>query len=234
MTPLDRPVWSSLTTSHLELSDGDHLARRYARDVNQFASPRDDEPHALERLSSLIKPRERVFILQAKPFTTPAALRLVDQKLGVQMLDSGTQLPVDDHGDIAALEDKDAAEMLTLAERTKPGPFVARTHVMGDYFGVRVDGRLIAMAGERMRFPGYTEISGVCTHPDFRGCGYGRRLLSHVMTSIRARGETPFLHAWKSNASAIRLYESIGFRLRCDVHVSVLTKQDNKSMALNC
>jgi len=221
-------VWSSLTTSHQDLSEGDDLARRYARDVNHFASSRDDDPASLERLASLIEPNEQVLVLQAEPFTAPKMLNVVEQKLGVQMIDSGTRLPAEElpsgeYEDIVVLDDNDAPDMLTLANLTKPGPFAARTHVMGDYFGIRVDGRLIAMAGERMRFPGYTEVSGVCTHPDFRGRGYGRRLLMHGMASIRARGETPFLHAWKTNTSAIRLYESIGFKHRCDVHVSILT-----------
>jgi predicted GNAT family acetyltransferase len=83
---------------------------------------------------------------------------------------------------------------------------------------------LVAMAGERMRFPGYTEVSGVCTHPDFRGRGFARRLSSVVAAGIEARGDQAFLHAWKSNVSAISLYEGLGFAVRTEVYVAVLKR----------
>src|SRR5262249_52998820 len=122
------------------------------------------------------------------------------------------------------LGDEDAAEMLALARLTEPGPFLPRTHAMGSFIGIRIGGQLVAMAGERMRFPGYTEVSGVCTHPDFRGRGYARRLSATVASRIEARGEQPFLHAWKSNDAAVSLYEDLGFQLRTDVNVAVLTR----------
>ena len=122
------------------------------------------------------------------------------------------------------LGDADAADMLALARLTEPGPFLERTHTMGRFLGIRIEGRLAAMAGERMRFPGYTEVSGVCTHPDFRGRGLARRLSAAAAVAIEARGERPFLHAWRSNRSAIALYESLGFELRAEVNVAVLDR----------
>ncbi|MFO1274404.1 MAG: GNAT family N-acetyltransferase, partial [Rubrivivax sp.] len=107
---------------------------------------------------------------------------------------------------------------------TEPGPFLARTHAMGRFIGVREQGRLLAMAGERFRPEGWTEVSGVCTHPEARGRGLARALSAAVSARIQARGETPFLHAWQSNVAAIRLYESLGFVLRCEVDVAVLEK----------
>jgi predicted GNAT family acetyltransferase len=127
--------------------------------------------------------------------------------------------------DIVRLTDADAPEMLALARLTEPGPFLPRTHIMGAFSGVRIEGRLAAMAGERMRFPGYTEVSGVCTHPDFRGRGLARRLSAAVLAAIDAREEQAFLHAWKTNHAAIALYESLGFELRTEVNVSVLTRR---------
>jgi predicted GNAT family acetyltransferase len=122
------------------------------------------------------------------------------------------------------LGDADAPDMLALAQLTEPGPFLAHTHMMGTFHGVRVDGRLVAMAGERMRAPGFTELSGVCTHPDFRGRGFARQLSAVVAADIQARGETPFLHAWRDNHPAIALYASLGFRLRAEVDVAVLER----------
>jgi predicted GNAT family acetyltransferase len=93
---------------------------------------------------------------------------------------------------------------------------------MGHFLGIRMGGRLAAMAGERFRFAGHTEISGVCTHPDFRGRGLARRLSAAVAVRIAARGHRPFLHAWQANQPAIALYQSLGFAIRTEVHVSVL------------
>src|ERR1700732_4060966 len=130
----------------------------------------------------------------------------------------------DTTGDILEFTDEDAPEMLELATLTEPGPFLARTHTMGNFLGIRIGGRLAAMAGERMRFPGYTEVSGVCTHPDFRGRGLARRLSAAVAARIEARGDQPFLHAWKSNHSAISLYEGLGFKFRTEVNAVVLKR----------
>jgi predicted GNAT family acetyltransferase len=112
--------------------------------------------------------------------------------------------------------------MLALATATQPGPFFARTHELGTFWGVRVDGRLVAMAGERMKLPGYTEVSGVCTDPAHRGKGYAALLSRTAATQIKARGETPMLHAYASNTPAIRLYEQLGFELRTHVNVTIL------------
>lgn len=222
--PLDRPVWASLTTHHAPLAQGDAPAKRFVRDVNIFASPRDDSPAALAALAALVGPGETVLLLQVPEITVPTGLAAAREAKGVQMVaPSGT--PFEDAGDdIAPLGDPDAAEMLALAKLTEPGPFVSRTHIMGAFLGVRVGGRLAAMAGERMRFPGYTEVSGVCTHPDFRGRGFARRLSAVVAHRIQARGDQAFLHAWKSNRAAISLYESLGFVLRTEVNVAVLKR----------
>lgn len=133
------------------------------------------------------------------------------------------QLEVD--GDMQVLGDADADNMLQLATLTEPGPFFARTHTMGRFIGVRIDGRLAAMAGERMRFPGHVEVSGVCTHPDFRGRGLARRLSAAVTADIQRRGEQPFLHAWATNAAAIALYESLGYETRATLNIAVLKRR---------
>lgn len=223
MNPLDRPVWASLTTAHAHLSVGGDLARRYAPDVNRFASARDDGAAALAALARLVQPADQVYILQAPEIQIPAELTAITRALSVQMLAASPVAPADAAPDnIRTLGDQDAADMLALATLTEPGPFLLHTHRMGSFFGIRVDGRLVAMAGERFRFPGYTELSGVCTHPDFRGQGLAGRLSRHVAAAIAARGETAILHAWKNNDAAISLYEKLGFRLRCEVNVAVL------------
>lgn len=226
MNMLDRPVWASLSTSQADLSEGDSLARRFRRDVNLFASACDDTEPALAAMAQLVRPGESIFVLQVPEIVTPPGLTVTKEAMGVQMVRT-TRIPADEAaGDIIELSDGDAPEMLELAALTEPGPFLPRTHVMGTFLGIRIDGRLAAMAGERMRFPGFTEVSGVCTHPEFRGSGLARRLSAAVAAEIEARGEIPFLHAWKTNAAAISLYEKLGFRLRSEVHVAVLARPD--------
>jgi len=224
MSVLDRPVWASLSTSHSALSVGNALARRYAREVNLFASARDDTLPALAALADLVRAGERIFVLQVPEIVVPASLVAVKEAKGVQMTATRSATAVGHEG-VLRLTDADAPEMLALAKLTEPGPFLTRTHTMGTFIGVRIGGRLAAMAGERFRFPGYTEVSGVCTHPDFRGRGLARQLSAVVAAGIEARGERPFLHAWKTNRPAIALYESLGFELRNEVNVAVLERR---------
>ena len=222
---LDRPVWWSLATHHRGLSQGDDRARRYRPDVNRFASARDDSADALAALAELIGPDDPIFLLQVPAIALPPGVAVVKEARGVQMVYDNADPPACDDSDLVALGDDDAAEMLALATLTEPGPFLPRTHHMGRFWGVRIDGRLAAMAGERMRFPGYTEVSGVCTHPDFRGRGLARGLSAHVTRLMLERDDQPFLHAWTTNAAAIGLYESLGFRIRCEVNVAVLMRR---------
>lgn len=223
MHDLDRPVWASLTTVHAPLAEGDERARRFVRDVNLFASARDDGSEAQAALAALVRPGERVYILQVPAVVVPSTLRTLKAASGVQMV--ATRPLTDENEDEAVvLTDADAPEMLALASLTEPGPFLTRTHRMGRFLGIRRDGRLVAMAGERMRFPGYTEVSGVCTHPEFRGQGLARRLSAAVVAEIQRRGERAFLHAWSTNSQAISLYRSLGFELRAEVNVAVLAR----------
>ena len=221
MHGLDRPVWESLTTFHARLSEGDGRARRFARDVNVFASARDDDDDAQAALAALLRPGERVYLLQVPAIVVPPGLRAAKVGTGVQMIAMQALRAADDH-DVELLGEADAPEMLSLASLTEPGPFLARTHQMGRFLGIRRGGRLAAMAGERMRWPGHTEVSGVCTHPDFRGQGLARRLSAAVTAAIQQRGDLAFLHAWLANTSAIALYRGLGFELRAEVHVAVL------------
>lgn len=227
MHPLDRPVWASLTGAHQAMSEGGALALRYAPEIHLFASAADDSAEALQALTDLLEPGERIFVLQVPQITVPPGLAVVRRASGVQMVATralGGEAPP---AAMTELGDADAAEMLALAQLTEPGPFLSRTHTMGRFVGVRIGGRLAAMAGERFRPPGHTEVSGVCTHPDVRGRGLARALSAVVAARIQQRGETPFLHAWKTNVAAITLYETLGFRLRTLVDVAILEKPSN-------
>jgi len=221
--PLDRPVWSALSTRQAALSRGGDLARRYQPEVNMFAAAADDSAAALEALAALVPAGDEIFTVERAAMPLPPGLEVAKAATVMQLVAARRVGPAE-ADEFVALSATDSEEMVALATLTEPGPFRARTHEMGQFFGVRIDGRLAAMAGERMRVPGFTEISGVCTHPDFRGRGLARALSRHVAAQIEARGETPFLHSWSTNAAAISLYESLGFVQRCDLNVTVLAR----------
>ena len=146
----------------------------------------------------------------------------------LQMIaDSGTAHhdAANGHAGFVELGTPDSPEMIELTALTKPGPFGTRTHELGTYLGIRKDGKLVAMAGERLKVPGHTEVSAVCTHPEHTGKGYAAALMTEVMRRIRERGETPFLHVRQDNTRAIGVYKRLGFRERKLGHFAVLRKE---------
>jgi predicted GNAT family acetyltransferase len=217
---LDRPAWTALCTGQQALVRGEGAALRYDGEYAVFAAVGDHAPASLTALGTLIDATGPAIVLQKDRLPPVPRTRLAKHRMGVQMVAE----TLSGAGDIDFIElgDADAAEMLALATLTEPGPFFARTHRLGSFIGIRDSGRLVAMAGERMKPAGFTEVSGVCTHPDWRGRGYAGGLMRVVAARIVARGETPFLHAYADNRGAIALYESLGFRIRCEVNVTVL------------
>ncbi|WP_327292620.1 GNAT family N-acetyltransferase [Streptomyces sp. NBC_01198] len=208
---LDNAVWAALSGAHRHLAETAGLAARYQPDVSPFVAIADpDDPQAWDDLAELVGAGNS-FALAGIP-AVPAGWAAGAPADGVQLV--ATSLRTADDPEAERLGRADIPEMLELVGRAKPGPFLARTVEMGAYYGIRREGRLVAMAGERLRPPGWTEISAVCTDQQHRGQGLATRLVRHVAAGITARGDTPFLHAAAVNTGAIRLYESIGFTLR--------------------
>lgn len=223
---LDRPVVSTLTgrQSHLAIRHGG--AVRMHPDFGLFAGAVDESPEGLAALGALVGAQGTVGLVEpAAPPPVPGT-EVVSSALCLQMEAVEVAPAWDVAFDMLDLGEGDAAEMLALATLTKPGPFFARTHQLGAFVGVRVEGRLVAMAGERMRPDGYTEASGVCVHPDHRGKGYAARLLREVTARILARGEKAFLHSYADNVTAIGLYESLGYRGRRELVFTILAPAD--------
>jgi ribosomal protein S18 acetylase RimI-like enzyme len=221
--PLDRPAWAALAARHSAFAEGGPLARRYLPSIVPFAAAPDNGAESTRALGQLVRTGENILLLQADAIALADDLQTVTTATGVQMI-SERRLEYMPDERVQLLTPDDAAEMLELAALTRPGPFTLEAMKLGEFWGVRIDGRLAAMAGERMKQPGHTEVSGVCTHPDFRGKGLARLLSIHVADRIYARGETPYLHAYATNEAAIRLYETIGFALRCNVNVALATR----------
>ncbi|MGV3730779.1 MAG: GNAT family N-acetyltransferase [Sphingopyxis sp.] len=223
--PLDRPVWSMLTGRQAHLAEGDARALRIDRGYGVFGVAADLGAEAQAALAALVPDDGELWMVEGEPWPVPPGVREVKRAVLAQMVAEGPPPAArDDEPPIIALHDSDAPEMAALADHARPGPWGPATHRYGSFFGVREEGRLLAMAGQRMLMPGMAEVSGVATWADCRGRGLARALIGHVMRAMVARGETPFLHSYADNAGAIALYESLGFRIRREVHVLVIAR----------
>lgn len=214
---LDRPIWSALSGPHAGLAEGDEQARRYPPAIVPFAAMRTPGAADLPALAALPRPGEEMLQVEIDRPLVPPGFETVGELDLVQMV--LRRPPPREAFDqrIAPLGDADAAEMLSLAALTKPGPFTLRAQALGPFHGIRIDDRLAAMAGVRMRTTGHWEMSGVCAHPDHRGKGLARALSLFVTAKIVESGDTPYLHAFAGNEAAIRLYESIGYEIRAEL-----------------
>lgn len=210
--PLDNAVWRALTGPQAHLAERVGQAVRYQPDVSPFVGvPDEADDNVWADLSALLGPGGQLALMAGKP-PLPADWQVVEDIHLVQMVDVNLVAGPDQEARL--LGQADVPDMLDLVSRTRPGPFLPRTIEMGDYLGIRREGKLVAMAGERLTLPGWTEISAVCTDPASRGQGLASRLVRAVAAGIRAKGSTPFLHTAAGNTNAIRLYESMGFQIR--------------------
>jgi predicted GNAT family acetyltransferase len=223
--PLDYPIWTALTTTQQALAEGDARAWRYPTEITPFAATADRSPESFAALRALMSPQDIAVLFTPDAVNPPAGFKIALADTGEQMIGTPVETPANGV-DIVTLGADDVPAMMELTALTKPGPFSARTHELGTFLGIRVDGQLVAMAGERMKPAHYTEMTAVCVHPSHRGRGYGQMLLSAVSRQIVARGETPFLHVFTSNHSAIALYRRQGMEIRRRLHVTVLKKED--------
>ncbi len=220
---LDNVMWTALTTSHAGFSRGGALARRYRPEFARFSGVPALNDATLRALASDLAPDEVVALAADRDFDPAPLFDVVDRKNLVQMIGAvNGEARVRER--FRVLGPADVAQMTALVQLTEPGPWYARTPELGRFLGFEADGRLVAMAGERMRVPGYTEISGVCCHPDWRGRGLPTDLMRLVSQGIVARGETPFLHVIAENASAIALYEKLGLRKRQQNRLTILRR----------
>ncbi len=222
--PLDYPIWTALTTRQQTLAQINGPARRYPPDVAPFAALADESAQSWAALHALLGAGEPAVLFTPEPVAAPAQFDTVMAATGEQMI--GTPAATDARTPpLVALGAGDVPAMMELVELTKPGPFGPRTHELGHFLGIRIGGRLAAMTGERMAPANFTEMTAVCVHPDFRGRGFAQVLLAAVSRRILARGETPFLHVFSDNASAIALYKRQGMTIRRRLHVTVLERR---------
>jgi ribosomal protein S18 acetylase RimI-like enzyme len=218
---LDRPVWNALTSNWAHLALGDTTALRIEPDHGPFAASADLSPDGLSALGALPE-TDGMWVVEREPLPVIPGFHVLGEAPVSQMV-AESITPDDEPGfAIEPLGEADAPDMLALATLTEPGPYLTKTYRLGRFVGVRQAGRLVAMAGERMRMPGFAEVSGVCTHPDHRGRGYAAALMRLVAQRMLDEGDTPFLHAYAGNSGAIALYERLGFRYRTTMIRTVL------------
>lgn len=222
MTPLDSPVWTALTSDQQALAVGGPLAKRYLPEVAPFAAVAERTPEAFSALAALIPEGGWVVLPTPDQLVPPDRFTIEWQVPLLQMVLDAPAIPADGPEHVR-LGSSDVPEMLDLTDRTRPGPFGPRTIELGEYIGLRFDGKLVAMAGERMRLGGAVEISAVCVDPEYRGRGYATLLMMRLAQRMQAAGETPFLHVFADNASAIALYEKLGFVKRANFFITVLS-----------
>ncbi|MCU1361932.1 MAG: putative acetyltransferase [Ilumatobacteraceae bacterium] len=226
---LDNLVWHALGSTHQGFCRALGAARAYQPDVAVFAALERDTVFAWAQLHQLVGPARSVMLARPEMPVPPAGWTRLGGGFGHQMvLDRLTAVPSPVEA-IEALTDEHVPQMLELVELTEPGPFRPRTIQLGHYSGIFIGGRLVAMAGQRMQTPDYTEISAVCTHPMVRGRGLAAVLTHRVASSIVARGQTPVLHVAHSNEGARRVYERLGFAVRRDLEFVAFQTPDGSA-----
>jgi ribosomal protein S18 acetylase RimI-like enzyme len=219
--PLDNMVWEALGGPQFRLGATDGIVRHFDPTIAMFAAVAD--PRSAD-FATLPSGNSFGFVTaEAVPF--PPHIEVQREAVVTQMIAEQPRLATP-RDDLVALTDDHVPQMMELVELTKPGPFARRTNKMGKYWGIIESGQLVAMAGDRLRLAGFGEVSAVCTHPEHRGKGYARELISKVAQGVVARGETPFLQAYPDNVAAISLYESLGFTVRRSLTFTVVRRRD--------
>jgi len=227
MHPLDNVIWQALTTRQADFAEGHGNARRFVREVTSLCAFSEPSDEGYAALAELVGEEGTAAVFLDEPYAPGPGWEYIGGAALLEMVcenGAGHAPSTNSHAEIVELGAADSPEMVELTALTKPGPFGTRTHELGYYVGIRNAGKLVAMAGERLKVPGYTEVSAVCTHPDHLGKGYAAALMLEVMRGIRARRETPCLHVRSDNARAISIYERLGFRRRVEGYYAILRR----------
>lgn len=221
--PLDNPIWSALSAEQAEFVLGGPQAKRYPALVAPFCAVPTADSSAEPQLAELVTLGEELYMCGVAP-PLSAAWQATTRAPVLQMIYSlNHQLP-EFEADLVVLSEADLPAMLALTTQVFPEFFRPRSPELGAYLGLYQEGVLAAMAGERMHFAGYRELSAVCTHPHFLGRGYAGRLISRLVNVILARNEIPFLHVGSHNERAKALYERLGFKTRCALPLWLLQR----------
>jgi GNAT superfamily N-acetyltransferase len=227
LTQLDNPLWYALKGAQNSFATGSIHIRRYKPGILPFVAYDNDYPDQLSSIDTFLNKDEAFFVVGVLPPLPPqwqlirefpCEQMVLDESVALLQGPGSAQGPSPAQGPATArvtaltLDDRDA--MFELIHRVQPGYYERDTHQLGNYFGIWQEGKLVAIAGERMRLDAMVEISAVCTDPAFTGRGFAQQLVVHLCRTNLQKGHLPFLHVLTSNERAIRLYEHLGFRKR--------------------
>ena len=216
---LDNPIWACLGTRHAHFASGDALARRYRPEISPLTGVAGDQAAVARSLAAIVQVGDDAAIFGPAPNLGTNWEVLRDARV-TQMIRRDEAPLAEASADVLTLGAADVPEILELVELTQPGPFRSRTIELGTYIGIRDGGRLVALAGERMWIGDYREVSAICTHPDVRGRGYARMLISRVVNRMLEAGQLPFLHVFSMNTQAIEVYLKLGFVRRAEFQLA--------------
>ena len=220
-TTLDNPIWEALNGRQAEFAIKGDGVLKYRPDVFIFAGIPDDSPNTIEKVAELYKQGEFMGLMGFKLDIEPFFKRVFDVQ-AYQML--ADKVPEYKSVNYVKLTKDDSPQIEELVELTKPGPYRPNVIELGNYVGIKEDDKLVAMAGERVKLDGFTEVSLVCTHPDYRGKGYAKTLSGVVIEDIIDRGDVPFLNVMAHNTIAFNLYNKLGFTTRVEYPISAYTR----------
>jgi ribosomal protein S18 acetylase RimI-like enzyme len=221
---LDNPAWNALVSGNEHLSFGNNQVKYFDKEVSPFAAFSEISPGNFRTLYEVLPDERLALIISPFEREIPAEWKVVATMRGLQMVYDTAKEQEEIGADLVTLTPAHVPEMVALTKLTNPGPFASRTIAFGHYHGIFDDGKLAAMAGQRLHVFNYAEISAVCTHPEHTGKGYARRLLLNQVNRIKAASEIPFLHVRYDNERAVKVYESLGFSTRREVYFYAIVK----------
>ena len=224
MSLLDNPIWEALCSRQSHFNRGSETLKYFPAEVAPFISMKKWDEKDIQDLIKNIPENRAFYVLTANEIKLPPSFKIIFTLPLYQMYCPALKPFSNPDIEIRNLGDEDIPQMLTLTEQTKPGPFYERTIDFGNYIGIFSGDELVAMAGERLKVNGYTEVSAICTNPDHLGKGYASHLLSKASERIVAEGNVPFLHVRTDNLRAIEVYKKSGFEIRTEIHFFIFKK----------
>lgn len=215
---LYNPVYNALLLRDAHLGSSFNGVKYFDEAVSPFAGFSSEYKNGFSDLYDLFPQGRRILYAKPDPIEQPAGWQIAAHVPGLQFLFTSDKLPGKSSVSPVLLSEENIDEMIELTRLTKPGPFDRRTIEFGHYHGVFENGKLVAMAGQRLHPGNYSEVSAVCTHPDHLGKGFAAALITHQLHLITEQGHQPFLHSRDDNDRAIALYERLGFTISRPMH----------------
>jgi len=212
ITKLDNPAWHALIETHACFAMGNSLFKRYDPEIVLFAGFDRSHKNITAQFDQVTGLQDSFFLFDSFP-ALPANYQVETVVECLQMV-CEKPVPVNLTEEIIELNEKDTGDMFALVSEVFPGYYLPKTRQLGSYFGIRDNGQLVAIAGERLRMNGFTEISAVVTHPAHAGRKYAQQLVSYLNDKNMQEGNTPFLHTGSGNQRAIDIYELLGYKKR--------------------